>query len=515
MNPTRTLTQRTLLNPAALTALFAVVLGAVVAVKAPLALAAGAAALGVAIALRRRFEVALALMCWGAIKHSVMGPLGALSGVVPYAELALVIVVTMLALLDEQGETWTSSSAYWRLLPVFALAVFGSWALNDGSLLALGAGFRNLLTMPLLAFSLARTMRTRAHFDALYRAGILVTWLQVPVAVYQFAFLGGNSTNVDVVSGTLGTGGSNVLGIWMLGATLAALWSYLNKPRALSAISAVSFAVVMVFSSARLALYSAPLLLLVLLVQYQRGKGSLVGRTVSVALAATLVVAVALVGTYTAYSNSGMRDAGSGDFDVSRLVAAQWDAAGYGVPRFVYLQYSWEYLHASSAFWPLGTGPATGSSGAAGMMDDAGSSPFQTGMRLITLGRGAEDSAVRYFVNMPQAMSTLVETGPIGFLLMLALYGSFGVASYRRLRGLDAAALGYTALAPAAALVFVLFITLGTMYSVVWEGLNVTGLCFWWFALMSGAGSLATDEDAVATDEAEGLSALVPLVVGA
>ncbi len=496
----RALVQRTVFSPAALTAVFALLLGVVVALKAPLALAGGAAALGIVIALRRRFEVALALLCWGAVKYSVIGQLGALSGVIPYAELALVIVVAVLSLLDEPGDSWISTTGAWRLVFVFGLSMFGSWALNGGGLIALGAGYRSLLTMPLLAFALARTMRTRAHFDTLYRTGVLLTWLQVPFALYQFAFLGGGTSNVDVVTGTLGLGGSNVLGVWMLGAALSALWSYLHQPRAAAAVSAGAFAVVMVFSSARLALYSAPLMLLVLLVQYQRGKGATGKRTFSVALAAALVFAVAVISTYAGYSRSGMRDAGAGDFDMTSLIAAQSDAGGYGVPRLVYLQYSWEYLRGASAFWPLGTGPATGSSGAASTVDDAGSSPFQTGYRLITLGRGAEDSAVRYFVNMPQAMATIVETGPLGFLLMLALYGTFGIMAYRRLRRLDVLAVGYTALAPATSLLFLAFCTLGTVYSVVWEGLSITGLCFWWFALMSGADALIADPATAETE---------------
>ncbi|HET6350508.1 MAG TPA: hypothetical protein VFG89_00015 [Coriobacteriia bacterium] len=490
--------QRAAAHPATLTAVFGLILGVIVALKAPLALAAGAAALGLAIALRRRFELALSLMCWGVVKYSVMGQLGAIAGVIPYAELALVVMVAALALLDEPADSWLARSRVWRIMPVFALLVFGSWALNGGSLLALGAGYRSLLTMPLLALTLARSMRTREQFDALYKAGILFTWLQVPVALYQFAFLGGSSSNVDVVAGTLGLGGSNVLGVWMLGATLAALWSYLHKPRAAAAISGIAFAVTMVFSSARLALYAAPFVLVVALVQYQRQKNAVGHRTLVVALAGVLVFAVAVLGTYSAYSSSGMRDAGASDINVASLVAAQSDVSGYGVPRFAYLQYSWDYIRNASSFWLVGTGPATGGSGAASLMNDAGSSQFQTGFRLISLGRGAETGSVHYFVNMPQAMATIVESGPLGYLLMLSLYGAVGVMTYRRLRRTEADATGYTALAPAAALVFVAFVTLGTVYSVVWEGLSITGLCFWWFALMSASGRFAEGEPAEA-----------------
>jgi len=131
--------------------------------------------------------------------------------------------------------------------------------------------------------------------------------------------------------------------------------------------------------------------------------------TSSVALAGVLIFAVAVLGTYSAYSSSGMRDAGASDINIAGLVAAQSDVSGYGVPRFAYLQYSWDYIRDASPFWLLGTGPATGGSGSASLMDDAGSSQFQTGFRLISLGRGAETGSVHYFVNMPQVMATVVE----------------------------------------------------------------------------------------------------------
>jgi len=211
-----------------------------------------------------------------------------------------------------------------------------------------------------------------------------------------------------------------------------------------------------------------------------------------------------VLGTYSAYSSSGMRDAGASDINIAGLVAAQSDVSGYGVPRFAYLQYSWDYIRDASPFWLLGTGPATGGSGSASLMDDAGSSQFQTGFRLISLGRGAETGSVHYFVNMPQVMATVVESGPVGYLLLFSLYGAVGVISYRRLRRSDAGDTGYTALAPAAALVFVAFVTLGTVYSVVWEGLSITGLCFWWFALMSTSGRFAEAEPADAELQAVG-----------
>lgn len=480
----------------ALVIVASVTVGIAVAVDPLLALGLAVLAPTAVVVVRRPALVAILVLLYGTVKYSVQQALPAGAGSLAAAEAVLVACVFVSALVRRPRAT--ESTAVRGLEPYLLLGAFvatavASWALAEGTALQLMAGIRALVTMPLLAASVALSA-TEKDLEFMWRAGVLVTIIQVPIATLQF-LSGGLSRDVDLVNGTLGFGGSNLLGVWMLAASAASLHVFVRKGSRFALVAAIAFAAVIVMCGSRIGILLLPLALMVV------GWLSVRGREIAVS-GMRFVGAVALVGAafmlvlaavYAGYAQSGVRiGTVFSDLNPSSLIERQTRIGDYSVPRLAYFSYGWKYLGDNSEFWPIGTGPASAGSGSASAaLSDYESSPFATGLRVRSQGLATVSSLSRVVTKTSQMVSTLVEYGPVGFALLMSFYVTVGVRCARVL--LRTSEWSTRAAAVTAAFtVFFLFATIGSAYAVVWEGLNIIGLGFWWSVLLSGAVSTAT-----------------------
>ena len=480
----------------------AIALGIIVVYNPSWALGVAAAIPLVLITARRTGTVAVTVLLWGGLKYSVIRLAPGISGLLAQVEIAAEVLVAIFTLLKLWRRTQTTRgvAAPFMLVLGFTAVALASWAANSGTLIALFAGVRSLVTMPLLALS-AMVAGTDADLRYLLRGGIALTMIQVPIAYAQFA-MGGLASDVDLVNGTLGFGGANLLGVWMLAATGAAFYVFLRRGGFRWLLAAVAFMSVIVMSGARLSMLSLPVLLVVLglTALFRRGSAQATARFVGSGVV-ILILAIGLVASvYYEYAQAGIRvGSAASDLNPATLLQRQSQIGDYSVPRLAYLAYGWTYLQNESRFWLIGTGPATAGSGsAAAASADYESSSFATGLRLRSEGLATYASSSRVVTQTSQFVSTTVEYGPLGLALLLGLYVMVGAQTTVTLASAE---LGTrrALLAGALPVVFI-FATFGTLYGVTWEGLNIIGLGFWWVAILSrtvpGSTNVASRESA-------------------
>lgn len=473
-------------------AVLALVVGVLLAFQPKLALAAAVAIPLVFVVAARPGTVAVVLLLWGGVKYSALKLVPALGGVLAQAEvvcLVLVVAVTLMRLARHPDAARLRLRSFLWLI-VFTVGALVSWAINAGSVTQLLAGVRSLATMPLFALAVAATGE-ETDYRLLLVGGIALTCIQVPVAAVQFA-IAGLRTDVDLVNGTLGFGGANLLGIWMLAAAAGAYYVFLRRGGIVWIAATLAFFGVIVMCGSRAAIVMAPVLLIALGL-YAALRFASPGATARFVGSGVvlLMIAVALVaGVYAQYHQAGINiGSAASDLSPSSLLQRQTEIGDYSVPRLAYLAYGWRYLQANSAYMPLGTGPATAGSGAAAAaLPDYESSPFAIGLRLESQGLATYVSQARVVTQTSQFVSTLVEYGPVGLLLLLGFYVAYGIDAFRYLYLSSETSLLQTVMAGAFPVIF-LFATVGTLYGVTWEGLNIVGLMFWWVVLMSGASS--------------------------
>jgi hypothetical protein len=133
-----------------------------------------------------------------------------------------------------------------------------------------------------------------------------------------------------------------------------------------------------------------------------------------------------------------------------------------------------------SAYPPLGTGPASASSGAAANIGGADYLDFWYGLQVF--GRSSTiDPADPLVVPMPtQFAATLVEYGPVGLVVFMGFYLVTGATILRRVRAADASGLDWRVFA-----FWYLLVTAGTLYTNSWEGFSTVAISFWWWPLMT------------------------------
>ena len=468
----------------------AIVLGVVVAVQPRLALAAAVVVPLVIVTAARPGTVAAVLLLWGTVKYSMLKLLPALGGVFAQAEVVCLVLVagfTLMRLARRSGTSRLRLRSFWWLI-AFVAAGLASWAANSGTLTQLLAGTRSLLTMPLLALAVA-VAGEESDYRLLLVWGVALTCVQVPIAAVQFA-VAGLKTDVDLVNGTLGLGGSNLLGIWMLAASAGAYYAFLRRGGIGWLAAALAFFSVVVMCGSRISILAAPVFLIALGL-YAGIRFASPGATARLVGSAVIlvVVSVALVtSVYTEYARAGINiGTAAADLSPTSLLQRQTQIGDYSVPRLAYLAYGLGYLDTNSRFVPLGTGPASAGSGAAAAATtDYESSPFAVGLRLESEGLATYASQSRVVTRTSQFVSTVVEYGPVGLFLMLMFYVAYGVRAGKCLYRSGETSLSETILVGVLPVVFV-FATIGTLYGVTWEGLNIVGLMFWWVVLLSGA----------------------------
>ena len=433
---------------------------------------------------------AVLVLLWGTMKYVVIRLLPAASGLLVQSEIAIVALVAIVALarVGQRVRGKGASLGWLGLFAGFVIAAFASWLLNRGDPLALFAGVRSLVTMPVLASSLL-VVGNEDDFALLRKGGIALTCLQVPIALGQFVY-GGLSSNVDLVNGTLGYGGSNLLGIWMLAAAAGCYYVFLRGNGVRWAVASGVFMMIVVMSGARLCMLALPVVVVSLgIYAFFRSDAALVSARLVTSVAVMTVLVVGLVvGVYAGYQRAGIHiGTPLSDLNPTSLFERQSQIGGYSVPRFAYLTYGWQFLKEQSPVWLLGTGPASAGSGAAlAVQGEYDATQFAVGLRLLSEGLATNAGSSRVITQTSQFMSTLVEYGPVGVALIMAAYLVVGVQTGRRLGRVDRGR-PHQALLVGAFPVLLVFVTFGTLYGVTWEGLNIVGLCFWWTVLLSGA----------------------------
>lgn len=407
----------------AITLLLAVVLGLAIGRDSAVLILAVLAAVGVVWG-RLAPRAAYLLAIW----VSVLRPYISISLGVP-REIALIADVLVLSVLvrlllrkDGQGAFEGDQRTILRFAGGFVLVAVMSSALNGSSIFDLLGAIRALLLGPavlLVGISLARD---RPSGELLERHLLVLLVLQIVFALFQIpgAAVEGNP---DLVVGTLGPGGANVLGLLCLvGMVYVSSLEWLRGRWA--AVVVILLVIPIVFSSSRFAILLLPAVWL--LIVWKRLSG--VGLRVVVVGLAGVVTAASLVG----YSAATGRDL-SYDFSVSTIVAGQLEVRAGNVPRLAYLKYIAEPLESQPWGWLVGLGPGQFASGYAIARGAPRAATLVSTLRVIAVGYTS--GGYTYLDgNIPvtsQVVAVVSEYGVVGFLLYIGLIGSAMVRSRR------------------------------------------------------------------------------------
>ena len=470
--------------------LAAIAVGSLVAFRPTWALGAALLTPLVIICSRWSGTVAVLLLLWGGMKYGAFALLPSLGGALAQTEVVLVLLVLLFTVLKLSRREVQLSRAVgpYTVFGVFVGLSLLSWAVNEGTLLALFAGIRSLATLPILALA-AVVLGTERDMKLLMRGGVALTFAQVPLAYLQ-VLTGGASKDVDLVNGTLGLGGANLLGIWMLAAFGGCFYLFVRRGGLRWLVAAAAFSSVIAIAGARLSIIGVPIVLvgLGIMAALRPHVRSAAERLTAGLVVLGFVAVVAVSVMYAGYARSGQRiGTAVQDLNPSSLLARQSQIGDYSVPRVAYVTYGWDFLQRQSRVPLLGTGPATAGSGSASASSpDYQSAPFAVGLRLKSQGLATYYSSASVVTVTSQLVSSLVEYGPVGLLLLLVFYATVGLRGMRSLWRREDPWLIEEALTGTLP-VFLTFATIGTVYGVTWEGLNIIALGLWWCVILSGA----------------------------
>lgn len=447
-------------------------------------------ALGLAalvVAFYRPYLLAIALFGWTAFRSPLLDAVPGLFWVMNVGETAILGLVLMAALMKGISGHWIFDRRWpWIAAALFVFSAGVSAALNGSSLLQLSMGLRGHFVVPLLGLAAAVLVDGEPARRAAVRLATLIVAVQVPVGIAQFVLSGVGPKGPDIVYGTLGAGGSNNLGFVMLGAMVIFAGEYVKTRRVPFALGVLACAPVFVFTSARFGLLLSPVVMFSALVfaQPERGRGLGLSRRAVLALA-VVVSAAALIGIYYEYRPlTAYRDLSPAYF-----ASEQGPYIQQGVSRVGYLVYGGEFLERYAAVPALGTGPASASSGAAANIEGSLAYEFARGLQLFGHSEGL-DPTDPYHVPMPhQLAADLVEYGAIGTALFMAFAVGIGMAIWRRLKVVH-----YPHLTRSGFGLWFGLYTLGTIYTVSWEGMSAIAVGFWWWVIVltSGRGRATT-----------------------
>jgi len=459
-----------------LCALGAIVVGIAIVYKPEAAVALAAMTLMVPIVLAAPEYCGMALFAWGIVRYPIVGMLGISNATMAAIELAALVLLVVEALRRGQP-SWVLDHPYVvGGVVVFVVVALVSWFANAGSLFELVLGLRGYLFIPILAVTLGILLNRPSDYQKFYMLGVGLTALQVPFAAYQYFLGGGRNTDIDFVVGTLGKGAANVLGVWMLGAVLGALMIFLLRPTWRPLVLAAGCVGVIVWSGARVALWLSPLVLIGLLWLTRKSASSLLLR-----LGLVGVTLMALLGWATFSYQSRPVDQAR-DTQLIRMVQDQTEIQAGRVPRLGYIAYGIDFMRQNAVNPWLGTGPATSASGAAATLGTPEVTRFSVGMRLIAGGLTSRPQSEAYYsLPLPtQFASMLVEYGPFGIAAYLWFLVAVAVVALRTVAELQAGRSVLTGLL----WYFAIFVTLGSVYAVVWESYSLLGMAFWWCVVL-------------------------------
>jgi hypothetical protein len=452
----------------ALPAAGAVILGIGVVLSPVYALSAAALLVGLPLALRQPFWVGVGLLTWGIVRYSVTPYVGA--NALAVVELSLAAVVIISAGVKGRRDHWLLGlRAPWILLALFVIASIISWVVNHRPAVELAAGLRGMLILPLIAVSTTLLMDDPdRQMPAVWRIAVAAALIQIPIVFVQYFFGGGFSVDPDLVVGTLGAGGANVMGVLMLATMMQAMAAFFRTNRMSALIGAVLAVVVIIMSSARLELLLAPVCAAAILMTTRASGG--VGRRVVLAVLAFAVAAPILF-----FASSGYRTELGGSLNVRQLVNEQTVLEPGRVPRLAYIAYGWSFIQGNSAFVPLGTGPGSAASGAAAGLRTGEAVDFATGLRLVAAGTSSDARQIEN-VSIPyptQFVATMVEEGVTGLFLYFGFVVTLGLAILRRCSREQHASAD-----PRVFFLWFVFMTIGTLYANPWEGFSLLGIGF-------------------------------------
>ncbi len=447
----------------------AILLGVAVAVSPLLAVGAALALLLLPLAVRRPYLAGVGLLLWGGVRFAVLELIG-VSGLYANAiELLVLAVVVAAAVQKGRRDHWVlKEKAAWVLAGLFAAESIVSWAVNRGSVIGLFSGLRGMFILPVLVVSTALLVEdVDRDRGVAWKVACWFVLFQIPVAFWQYFVGGGATTDPDLVTGTLGVGGANVLGVLMLALLVHSVAQYSKRRRSSLLLVALAAILVMLMCSARLPLLLSPVGAAFVFVT-ESGMGS-IGRRVAIVVAGFLLVAPVLYYALPSYR----ADLGGG-FEVETLVREQTVLEPGRVPRLAYLGYGWGFTQRYSAFAPLGVGPASAASGAAANLNTPMAIEFATGLRLAAAGAVSRLDAPVFIPYPTQVTASLVEYGIVGLVTYFAFVIATGVAIMRRCRRDDFPGADWRVFA-----IWFGFMTIGAVYANPWEGFSLLGIGFY------------------------------------
>ena len=460
--------------------------GVAVVIQPTVGIALALGLMAVVVAIRAPAALGLAFLCWIPLRGIVMTSLGGASSGVGLAELCVTALLVAAALPHLRRIEWVWEPRWpWAAAAAFVLIAVLSAALNHSGWVQLSAGLRSYFQLPVTVLAVAALVDDAAHRAKLVTALVAVTALQIPVAAVQFLAHGGRPGPDDIV-GTLGAGGANVLGLWMLVAVVAGVTAYLKHPQVWVLPLLAGWLGVMVLASSRASIWLlVPCLLLALSARAGRRAGMVNTRRLLLLVLVALVV-VGLTGYY--YANVRGRSIAVDLLSFSGLIQEQESIQPGAVPRLAYAAYSYDYVRQNAPVPLLGMGPASTASGAAAGLKTSGYLDYSTGLRLIAEG-SAIGTVNSTFIPLPtQAIATAVEYGPLG----LAAFGAFvigiGVVFLRRAAGSLDPYIDWRHVA-----MWLLVMVPGTIYVNSWEGMSVLTLGFWQWWIMAAPPQSAGD----------------------
>jgi hypothetical protein len=234
----------------------------------------------------------------------------------------------------------------------FLLVAGISTAVNQSSLVDTVGATRALLLGPIAYLVGVEVSTGHRERQALQQNLLAVLLLECVLAMLQFP-LAAQSSNPDLVVGTFGSGGANVLGLFCLvGVAFVASLDWLPTKRAVTL--ALLLTIPIVFSSSRLSMLLLPFVWLV--VYWSRI------RTGGLRLLLLLVSAILGIAIVSAYAVSTGRSPAD-DFDLGVITRGQIEVKAGNVPRLAYFKYIEAPLSARPWGWVIGLGPGQFASG--------------------------------------------------------------------------------------------------------------------------------------------------------
>ncbi len=303
-----------------------------------------------------------------------------------------------------------SGVMYGLMLFVFIAVI--STVFNGSSLLD-AVGATRALTLGPMAYVVGYSVSADPKGKKILQQSLLgVLILECVLALLQFpsAAIAGNP---DLVVGTFGSGGANVLGLFCLvGVPYVLSVEWLRPSRAIAL--ALMLSIPIVLSSSRVAMLLLPLVWLVVYWSKIRA----VGPRLLLALVSVLLA----VGTLSVYAAATGRSPAD-EFDLGVITRGQVEVRAGNVPRLAYFSYLVAPLNSRPWGWIIGLGPGQFASGYAISRSAPNAEALVSRLRVTATGytSGGYTYLDGEIPVTSQIVSTLSEYGLVGLLCYAAI----------------------------------------------------------------------------------------------